>query len=119
MEEPRVRFTGNTTPERGALSFSCKVEYLSKLDPFLPTELKRQRDLDGFEATVLPFNDGRGGFAASSLDQAEALDAEIEATLQTAYQALLEWRKQIEQWTGTREHDLVPPGGNFSLANDR
>ena len=92
MEESRVKFTGNTTTVGDALTFSCKVEYLSKLDPFLPAELKRQRDLDGFEATVLPFDEGLAGFAASSLERAEALEAEIEATFQTAYQALLEWQ---------------------------
>ena len=117
MEEPMVRFTGNTTTAGGALPFSCKVEYLSNLDPFLPTEMKRQRDLDDYEATVSPFNEGRGGFAASSLEHAEALEAEIEATFQTAYQALLEWRKRIEQWTGTREYDLVSSEGNFSPVN--
>ena len=117
MEEPRVRFTGKTTPSGNALSFSCKVEYLSELDPFLPTELKRQRDLDGFEAMVLPFREGRGGFVASSLAQAEALEAEIEAALQTAYQDLLDWRKRIEQWTGTREHELVSPEWDLSLVN--
>ena len=26
MEEPQIRFTGNTAPVGGALSFSCKVE---------------------------------------------------------------------------------------------
>lgn len=117
MEEPLARFTGNTSSVGGALPFSCNVEYLSKLDPFLPTELKRQRDLDGFEATVFPFSGGRGGFAASSLDQAEAIEAEIEATLQTAYQTLLEWRKRIEQWTGTREYELIQAEGNLSLVN--
>ena len=118
MEEPRVRFTGNTTTAGGMLSFSCNVEYLNKLDPFLPREFKRQRDLDDFEATVLPFNEGRGGFAASSLEQAEALEAEIEATLQSAYQDLLEWRKRIDRWTGTRERDLVPMEEQLSLVSD-
>ena len=117
MEESWVRFTGNTNPVGGALSFSCKVEYLSKLDPFLPVELKRQRDLDDFEATILPFDEGQGGFAASSLEQAEALEAELEATFQTAYQALLEWRKRVEQWNGTREYDLVTPEGDLSPVN--
>lgn len=118
MEELWVRFTGNTALVGGALPYSCKVEYLSKLDPFLPAELKRQRDLDDFEATILPFSEGRGGFAASSLEQAEALEAEIESTFQTAYQALLEWRNRMERWTGTREYDLVPPEGNLSSLID-
>ena len=107
MEESRVRFTRNMTPVAGTLPFGCNVEYLSKLDPFLPGELKRGRDLlDGFQARILPFKEGRGSFAASSLEKAEALEVEIGATIETAYQAFVEKWKQLEQWVGTGEHNL-------------
>jgi len=106
MEESQVRFTRNMTPV-GTLLFGCSVEYLSKLDPFLPGELKRGRDLlNGFQAKILPFKEGRGSFAASSLEQAEALEVQIGATIETAYQAFLEKQKQLEQWVGAGKHNL-------------
>ena len=106
MEESWVTFTRTMTPVGGALPFGCNVEYLSKLDPFLPGELKRGRDLwDGFRAKILPFKEGRGSFAASSLEQAEALEIEIGATIGTAYQVFLEKRKELEQWVGAGEDD--------------
>ena len=105
MEESQVRFTRNMTPV-GTLQFGCNVEYSSKLDPYLPGELKRGRDLNGFQARILPFNEGQGGFAACSLEQAEALEVEIGATIETAYQAFLVKWKQLQQWVSAGDHNL-------------
>ena len=106
MEETLIRFTGSTNNVGGGLAFSCKVEYSSGLDPFLPKDLKKQVDVDGANATVLPFGEGRGSFSASSLERAESLEAEITAKLKTAYLTLLERRERIKQWTGSREYHL-------------
>ena len=95
MEETQVRFTGSTSNTGGILAFSCKVEYSSDLDPFLPKDLKKQTDLEGSKTTILPFSDGHGSFTASSLERAETMEAEITAKLQTAYQALLERRQRV------------------------
>ncbi len=105
MEESQVRFTRNMTPV-GTLQFGCNVEYSSKLDPYLPGELKRGRDLNGFQARILPFNEGQGGFAACSLEQAEALEVEIGAIIETAFQAFLVKWKQLEQWVSAGDHNL-------------
>ena len=106
MEETLVRFTGNTKTAGDSLVFSCVVEYQSILDPFLPQDLKKLTDFDDNTTTVSSFADGRGTFTSCSIERAVELEAEINAKLQTAYQALVDHRELIAKWTGAREYSL-------------
>ena len=114
MEESLVRFTGSTNDVGGHLTFSCQVQYSSNIDPFLPDDLKKQTNLNGVETTVLPFQEGSGGFTSSSIEAAQRVQAEIKDKLQTAYQALLKHQELIERWTGAREYGLddIGSGGD-------
>ena len=113
MEETLVRFMGSTKNVGNSLVFTCVVEYSSILDPFLPQDLKKQTDYDGFGTTVSPFERGCGSFTSNSIEQAVTVEAEINAKLQIAYQALLEHRELIAKWTGAREYgfDLISSEG--------
>ena len=73
----------------------------------MPTDLKKQTDWKG--SVIMPFSGGQGSFSANSLEQAESLEAEVQAKLQGAYEDLLEWQQRVGQWAGTREYEL--PGG--------
>ncbi len=106
MEETLVKFTGKTKTVGDSLVFSCAVEYPSILDPFLPQDLKKLTDFDDTTTTVSPFADGRGTFTSCSIERAVELEAEINAKVQTAYQALVYHRELIAKWTGAREYSL-------------
>lgn len=108
MEEAKIKFRADTSNAGGALKFNCKIEYPSTLDPFLPSDLKKQTDWKG--SVIMPFSGGQGGFTANTLEQAESLEAELKEKLQGAYQGFLQWRKRVGQWGGVREYGLVKPG---------
>jgi hypothetical protein len=107
VEELKIQFKADTSSVGGFLKFNCKIEYPSTLDPFLPSELKKQTDWKG--SVIMPFSGGQGGFTANTLEQAESLEAELKAKLQGAYEGLLEWKKRVGQWGGVREYALVKP----------
>ena len=106
MEESLVKFTGSTKNAGGYLTFSCVVEYPSNIDPFLPDDLKKQTDYDGVQTTVMPFQQGRGGFTSGSIEPALRVEVEIKEKLQIAYQALLKHQELVARWTGAREYGL-------------
>ena len=107
MEDSKIKFRADTSNTGGFLKFNCKIEYPSTLDPFLPSELKKQTDWKG--SIIMPFSGGQGGFTANTLEQAESLEVELKAKLQGAYEGLLEWKKRVGQWGGVREYGLVKP----------
>jgi hypothetical protein len=107
VEEIKVKFKADTSNSGGLLKFNCKIEYPTILDPFLPTELKKQTDWKG--SVIMPFSGGQGSFSANTLEQAEALEAEVKAKLQGAYEGLRDWEKRVSQWGGVREYDLIKP----------
>jgi hypothetical protein len=107
VEDSKIKFRADTSNTGGFLKFNCKIEYPSTLDPFLPSELKKQTDWKG--SIIMPFSGGQGGFTANTLEQAESLEVELKAKLQGAYEGMLEWKKRVGQWGGVREYGLVKP----------
>jgi hypothetical protein len=109
VEETKIKFRADTSNTGGSLRFNCKIEYPVSLDPFLPTELKKQTDWKG--SVIMPFSGGQGSFTANTLEQAESLEVELKSKLQAAYEGLLQWQKRVGQWGGVREYGLVKPSG--------